>query len=394
MLQHNTKLLQHSLDETTQRLFSYEAHAESSLAGNETPMNGVRSKSKKRSTARGSSEHVFPHGTGNCYSARSNESGREGGNDGELEPASDKAHKAGGGEHDHAQSSAFRSVPMSDVKVIEETLAVVRTELRRVLLEKEDLDEDLVTSKQELDVTKAERDLLLRERDANSLHNAFFGLQPSASPSRRNSSEQHDKKGKTAIPYDRRLEERIEKPGDANNVTDAEDYRALAAKFARLNAVLGRSLAFTLRMFSLLMSDGLLSNLLSETEKEQTRREALECKLLELQRGAETKQSECADCMERERERDRERRESDMRIMDAKAAVLSCRADCGRLRADLANSLECLKNAGTLAGRAIRFEKTGKRAVRFRFARLAIVPAFLQLEPCTSERVSAHERSL
>ncbi len=56
--------------------------------------------------------------------------------------------------------------------------------------------------------------------------------------------------------------------------------------------------------------------------------------------------------MERERERDRERQESDMCIMDAKTAVLSCRADCGRLRADLANSLVCLKNAGMLVWRA------------------------------------------
>ena len=237
MLQHNTKLLQHSLDETTQRLFSFEAHAESSQASNETPMNVVRSKSNKRLTVRGSSEHVCPHRTA---SSSSNESGREGGNNQELEPASGKV--AGSWKQDHAESG---SVSVSDVKVIEETLQVVRTELRRVLLEKEDLNEDLVTLKQELDVAKAERDLLLRERDANSLNNAFFGLQPSALSSRRNSIEQHDQKGKTPIPYEGRLEGCIEKPGDPNNVIDSEDYRTLAAKLSRVNAVLGRSRAFT-----------------------------------------------------------------------------------------------------------------------------------------------------
>lgn len=75
-------------------------------------------------------------------------------------------------------------------------------------------------------------------------------------------------------------------------------------------------------------------------------REALEAQLLSFRRSAERDHIECADCVERERERDRERQESDMCMMDAKAAVLSCRADCGRLRADLAHTLECLKNAG------------------------------------------------
>jgi hypothetical protein len=76
------------------------------------------------------------------------------------------------------------------------------------------------------------------------------------------------------------------------------------------------------------------------------RREVLETRLLSLRRSADKEPSECADCLERERERDRERQDSDMCMMDAKAAVLSCRADCGRLRADLAHSLDCLKKTG------------------------------------------------
>jgi hypothetical protein len=35
-----------------------------------------------------------------------------------------------------------------------------------------------------------------------------------------------------------------------------------------------------------------------------------------------------------------------MSVLDAKAAVLATRADCGRLRADLNHSLECLRTAG------------------------------------------------
>ena len=37
---------------------------------------------------------------------------------------------------------------------------------------------------------------------------------------------------------------------------------------------------------------------------------------------------------------------SQLRVIDAKAAVLATRAECGRLRADLNHSLECLRAAG------------------------------------------------
>jgi len=85
---------------------------------------------------------------------------------------------------------------------------------------------------------------------------------------------------------------------------------------------------------------------LSLSEKEQLRREALEAHVLSMRHACGGGQTECAQCVEGERTRDREREDAEMCVMDAKAAVLTSRAECGRLRADLGHSLDCLKAAG------------------------------------------------
>lgn len=89
---------------------------------------------------------------------------------------------------------------------------------------------------------------------------------------------------------------------------------------------------------------------LSRSEKEQLRRELLEANVLSFRRAREGSQKHCAQCVEGERARDREREDAEVCVMDAKAAVLSSRAESGRLRSDLGYSLDCLKAAGVCEG--------------------------------------------
>ena len=364
MLQNNTKLLQHSLDETTQRLFSYETHAEAALMERESP---VRTKSKKRFSGGSISTHALPRRSSSS-STRSNESSRATGG---TREASGKAVK-NGSEQDLPPFDPPRSVPISQFRVMEDTLSMVRKELRCALLAKEALEKDLTNAEQDLEGMRAERDELVRDRDATSLENAFFGLRASASASRRTSSElpldatslsSRPTGQASPIVYDGGVDaqvqvEKSEVPvaGDKahHDVVDNETYHVLADKFAHVSTVLGtpfllfaRTLSHLMPLFSCIAyRKSLADKRRGMSEKEQMRREALETRLLSLRRSADKERSECADCLQRERERDRERQDSDMCMMDAKAAVLSCRADCGRLRADLAHSLDCLKKTG------------------------------------------------
>jgi hypothetical protein len=68
-----------------------------------------------------------------------------------------------------------------------------------------------------------------------------------------------------------------------------------------------------------------------------------------LQKKGRNDQSESEICLERELEIDRERETTQMCITEAKAAVLTARAECGRLRADLNHSLDCFRGAGMSA---------------------------------------------
>ena len=56
----------------------------------------------------------------------------------------------------------------------------------------------------------------------------------------------------------------------------------------------------------------------------------------------ENGQHECAQCMQRDRQVDRVREESEKMMTETKAALMASHAECGRLRADLNHSLECL----------------------------------------------------
>lgn len=250
MLQNNTKLLQHSLDETTQRLFSYETHAEAALMERES---AARTKSKKRSSGGSMSAHALPRRSSSSSSTRSNEPSRATGG---TREASGKAVK-NGSEQDLPPFDPLRSVPISQVRVMEDTLSMVRKELRSALLAKEALEEDLTNAEQELNGMRAERDELVRDRDMTSLENAFFGLCPSASASRRTSSElpqdatalSSKPTGKASpIVYDGGVDaqmqvEKLDMPaagGKAHHdVVDNETYHVLAAKFAHVSTVLG-----------------------------------------------------------------------------------------------------------------------------------------------------------
>lgn len=250
MLQNNTKLLQHSLDETTQRLFSYETHAD---AGKESPKHNSRATSKKRSVARSNSAQTLPRRISSSSSIRSNESTRANASNRET---SSKAGKSGNGQ-DHAAIDALRGVSIEDVQVLEETLAMVRRQLRHALLAGEACKDDMIQAKKELDVIRAERDVLVREKDISSLQNAYFGLHPSAPSSRRNSSDHHEQASNGRISpifHDGRVDAQVQVDtlevsgagasvsNASRDVVDNETYRVLAAKFAHVSTVFGTTL--------------------------------------------------------------------------------------------------------------------------------------------------------
>ena len=136
-LRNNAELLQQSLDEKVQMIFEYEARLDNA------PQNHSKSRLARESNAESS------NGRSSC-----------------------------------PRSTGAGAVPLSQVKVMEQTLTLVRNELRKALGEKETLmqNEDALQSemaalKQELGVVKHERDWLAQEKDKLLLQNSFYDSQ-------------------------------------------------------------------------------------------------------------------------------------------------------------------------------------------------------------------------
>jgi hypothetical protein len=346
-LQRDNRLLQHEADRANKNLLDYEARSDA--ANNVSTQQGSKSKIA-------SSKHSATPDTGGL--PRRSSSG-------------------GSGDHNSVSKSGGRgSVPMEQVKMMETTLVMVRNELRRALGEKEAFKEERDSLKEQTDLLKNEIDALVREKDKISLANTVLSSQESkhvvlGSSRRGNLDSVSDSESLTQ--EGRKEREKIASPPSVSSApesslsvavsgVDVEEYRTLCAKFKNLCDVLGTiflSKSYTNtpmytshehilpppKRKSILTIVPFLT-VGSHTEKEQLRRESLEEHLLSLRRTGQGEQRECEACVQRERERDCEREESQLSVMDAKAAMLTSRSECGRLRADLSHSFDCLRAAG------------------------------------------------
>ena len=232
-LRNNAELLQQSLDEKVQMIFEYEARLDNA------PQNHSKSRLARETNAESSN-------------SRSS----------------------------FSRSISVGAVPLSQVKVMEQTLTLVRNELRKALGEKETLkqNEDALQSemaalKEELDVVKHERDWLAQEKDKlllqNSFNDSFVSARVSSDASRRSKfvspvSQDIEKvpsaeanklslvfQGSETKKNDANtfasLQEEAEVQRDPSAFSPSshhgpdmiEEYRLLRAKYSRLSAVLG-----------------------------------------------------------------------------------------------------------------------------------------------------------
>lgn len=226
-LRNNAELLQQNLDEKVQMLYEYEARLDNA------PQNRSKSRFARESNAESSNSR-------NC-----------------------------------SRSTGVGAVPLSQVKVMEQTLTLVRNELRKALGEKETLKQnedalqtEIAALKEELDVVKHERDLLAQEKDKLLLQSSFdasrrsslispvsqdiervssgvadkLSLEFQGSETKKNHANTHASLQEEEEEQ-RDLSPRSEPPSSSQfsrrGADMIEDYRLLRAKYSRLSTVLG-----------------------------------------------------------------------------------------------------------------------------------------------------------
>ena len=244
-------------------------------------------------------------------------------------------------------------VPLSQVKMIEQTLTLVRNELRKALGEKEaskqsqdELQTEIAALKEELDVVKMERDSLAQERDRLELQNSFDASQHASSPKSpdvdrveadkpslafagsetKESNESARASAQEEVGGQRVPSPHYVIPPDLHSSRPKADmieeqYRLLQAKYGRLSAVLGVSCRHVfvcleqkqthMRACKIMRAATMVcSRACTFAEKEQLRREALEEHVLSLKRAGQNEG--CLQCAERERDRERTKEEAEV----------------------------------------------------------------------------------
>ena len=193
---------------------------------------------------------------------------------------------------------------VDQVALMDETLTILRHELRRAL----EVNESLKAEKDELHKTIFQ---IRREQTFPGCHSASM---PSKNRQSLSSSAFDGSQGagvsRSAVPTEIGLK------GYRINSESHEDIKMLRATFSRLD------------------------ELLREEQQHRDNREAQSDSMF-CPRD-EKGQHECAQCTQRDRQVDRVREESEKMMIETKAALMASHAECGRLRADLNHSLECL----------------------------------------------------
>jgi hypothetical protein len=159
--------------------------------------------------------------------------------------SSNNSRTSASGSRDGANTSA--RFPMEQLKIMEQTLGMVRYELKRVMLERETLNEEKNILEDELVIVRNELKEALLGKDASHVDKHERGVLTKEKEKTAKIISTKEVFYQSSLPKDT-CESKDADGSDRNHVpagelVDIEDYRTLCAKFGHLSNVLGKNLS-------------------------------------------------------------------------------------------------------------------------------------------------------
>lgn len=162
------------------------------------------------------------------------------------EGSSNNSRTSASGSRDGANTSA--RFPMEQLKIMEQTLGMVRYELKRVMLERETLNEEKNILKDELVIVRNELKEALLGKDASHVGKHERGVLTKEKDKTAKTISTQEVFYQSSLPKgtceskDADGSEKDRNHVPAGELVDIEDYRTLCAKFGHLSNVLGKNL--------------------------------------------------------------------------------------------------------------------------------------------------------
>jgi len=163
------------------------------------------------------------------------------------EGSSNNSRTSASGSLDGANTSG--RFPMEQLKIMEQTLGMVRYELKRVMLERETLNEEKNILKDELVIVRNELKEALLGKDASHVDKHERGVLTKEKEKTAKTISTQEVFYQSSLPKDTcESKDADGSEKDTNHVSagelvDIEDYRTLCAKFGHLSNVLGKNLS-------------------------------------------------------------------------------------------------------------------------------------------------------